>query len=173
MGIHRHRRYNHQRKLTEGFHLFWAPLLQWKIMIFWSPFRNYKSLWHSPNEEKCICQAKCDQKKNSFAVLYSNGNTEAWLHIIFWVKTETPCFPHQQALMLVSSNSLEKILPGITSMPFFFRATFFKKFHHEVEREYEVFPHTKRFSGFLLNIFIHGTALQKAFHLFEIRIKFP
>lgn len=111
-------------KLTEGFYFFCASLLRWRIIILWSPFRNCKGLWHIPNEEKCISQA------NSCCPSLKWQHCEAWFHIIFFflVKTETPCFPHKKALVLVSSNRLERILSKVTSITFFFRDTFSRSF---------------------------------------------
>lgn len=150
----------------------WHPYYSEELLYYDLFLETTKAAGIFPMRKKCICQAKCDQKK-TLADLYSNGHAKACLHIIFFIKTETPCFPHQQALVLVPSNRPERILPKITSMTFFFRATFSRHFIMKWKENMKFLSIQRRFSGFLLNIFKHETALQKAFHLYEIRTKSP
>lgn len=73
-------------------------------------------------------------RKKSLDVLYSDGNTVMPGYTLFFdilVKKETPCFPHQQALVLVSANRLERNLTQSHTHHLLLQSHFFKKLHHE------------------------------------------
>ena len=96
-------------------------------------------------------------------------------HIFFgyFGEERNSLFPHERALVFVSDNRLERNLVRGHKHHFLLQSHFFKKFPQELGTEYEVFLHTWKLSGFLLNILKRETAFQAAVSFIWCKNKVP